>query len=438
MIMRTFTRAVCMLLAAFTLHNVELIAQLSTTLPPAEDGAPDAYRPGGGFNLVRSEMGEVNFKLYTYVRYLNQFGLDDQYVNAFGDTSMIDQRNDILLNKMNIQFMGWLADKRFRYLAYVWTNNTAQGLGAQVVVGGNLTFKAHDAVTFGAGINALPGTRSTEGNFPYWNSEDNRMIIEEFFRPSYTMGIWAKGSPLRGIDYQVMLGNNLSQLGIDAGQLDGQLSTLSMSLGWMPTTGEYGKPDSYGDFEPHEKVATRFGAHYTSSDEDRQSQPGVQSPENVQLRLSDGSILFRPGLLGDSVIVEKARYNMVSFDAGFKYKGFGLDAAYYQRRVDRLRGNAIENASAKVFNDDGFQVQASAMVLPKFLQVYAGYGQINGEYGDPWEWRAGINWFPNRSWLFRWNLEYIRTERSPVGALSLPYTVGGTGGILNMNFMVNL
>jgi hypothetical protein len=78
------------------------------------------------------------------------------------------------------------------------------------------------------------------------------------------------------------------------------------------------------------------------------------------------------------------------------------------------------------------------MVLPKFLQVYAGYGKINGEYGDPWEWRAGVNWFPNRSQLFRWNLEYIHTERSPVGALSLPYAVGGTGGIIQANFVLNL
>jgi hypothetical protein len=85
---------------------------------------------------------------------------------------------------VNIQFTGWLADKRFRYLFYVWTNNTAQGLGAQVVVGGNMTYKLHDALTFGTGINALPGTRSTEGNFPNWHSVDNRLIVEEFFRPS--------------------------------------------------------------------------------------------------------------------------------------------------------------------------------------------------------------------------------------------------------------
>ena len=414
---RAFPRTICTLAVACGACGIDLVAQLSTQLPPAEDAPTDAYRPGGGFNLVRSEMGELNFKLYTYVRYLNQLGLNEEYVNAFGDTSSIDQRNDVILNKMNIQLMGWLADKRFRYLAYVWTNNTAQGLGAQVVVGGNLHYKVHDAVTFGAGINALPGVRSTEGNFPYWNSEDNRMIIEEFFRPSYTMGFWAKGAPLHGVDYQVMLGNNLSQLGIDAGQLDAQLSTLSMSLGWMPTTGEYGSPDSYGDFDEHEKLATRFGAHYTSSDEDRQSQPGTQSPENVQLRLSDGSVLFTPGLLGDSVVVQLARYNMISFDAGFKIKGFGVDAAYYQRRVDKLRGTGMANASATVFKDDAFQVQVSAMMLPKFLQLYAGYGKINGEYGDPWEWRAGINWFPDRSWLFRWNLEYIHTERSPVGAL---------------------
>ena len=36
----------------------------------------------------------------------------------------------------------------------------------------------------------------------------------------------------------------------------------------------------------------------------------------------------------------------------------------------------------------------------------------------------------------RWNFEYIQLYRSPVGASSLPYAVGGTGPTFNSNLMV--
>ncbi|MET0153461.1 MAG: hypothetical protein ABW298_12730, partial [Candidatus Binatia bacterium] len=36
-----------------------------------------SYSPGRGFTLAANEWGEVRFGIYTYVRYLNQKGLDD-------------------------------------------------------------------------------------------------------------------------------------------------------------------------------------------------------------------------------------------------------------------------------------------------------------------------------------------------------------------------
>src|SRR4029077_4372189 len=96
---------------------------------------------------------------------------------------------------------------------------------------------------------------------------------DEFFRPSYTTGIFLKGTIVPGLEYQTMLGNNLSQLGIDAGQLDNGLNTVAGSLVWMPTTKEFGRQGMFGDFESHQAVATRFGGHFTRSDEDNQNQP---------------------------------------------------------------------------------------------------------------------------------------------------------------------
>ena len=69
-------------------------------------------------------------------------------------------------------------------------------------------------------------------------------------------------------------------------------------LQWLPTTGEFGLYGTFGDFDYHEKLATRLAGHYTHSTEDKQSQPGTNGIENSQIRLTDGSVIFTPDLFG--------------------------------------------------------------------------------------------------------------------------------------------
>ena len=166
-------------------------------------------------------------------------------------------------------------------------------------------------MTLGAGITSLPSVRSTEGQFPYWLGVDDRLIADEFFRGSYTTGVWLKGELSTKLKYMAMLGNNLSTLGVSASQLDNTLNTTSLMLQWLPTTGEFGLYGTFGDYDYHEKLATRLGGHYTHSPEDKQSQPGTNGIENSQIRLTDGSVIFTPDLFGPGITVEKVDYEMV-------------------------------------------------------------------------------------------------------------------------------
>ena len=390
-----------------------------------------SYSPGRGFTLAANEWGEVRFGIYTYVRYLNQKGLDDTYVNGLGETVKIDKREDLELNKVKIEFRGWMLDPKFEYVLYTWTNNAAQGQGAQVVVGGNLKYVFDKSLMVGAGILSLPTTRSTSGNFPYWLTVDHRTIADEFFRGSYSSGFFAMGNPLPGVAYYTMLANNLSILGVDAGQLDEDFTTTSTAVWWMPTTGEFGPRSGFGDYEEHEDVATRLGVHFTFSPEDRQSQPNTEDIDNTQIRLSNGTIIFTPGALAPGVAVSNVDYYMTAFDAGLKYRGFALEGEYYLRWLNDFKADGplpIDHTF-----DQGFQVLASAMAVPKTLQLYTTGSAVFGEFGEPWEIAAGANW-----WLFqrrevRLNLEYIYDYKSPIGYTAVPQVVGGTGSIFNAN-----
>ena len=198
-------------------------------------------------------------RLFSYFRYLNQKGLDPTYTDFFGNTKTVKQREDFQLNKFFLPFSGWFLTPKFRYYLYVWSSNPSQGDPAQVVGAGNLSYVFNRYVTLGAGITSLPSVRSTEGQFPYWLGIDDRLTADEFFRGSYTTGVWLKGELATELKYMAMLGNNLSTLGVSASQLDNTLDTTSLMLQWLPTTGEFGLYGTFGDYDHHEKLATRLG-----------------------------------------------------------------------------------------------------------------------------------------------------------------------------------
>ncbi len=308
---------------------------------PEENKKWGTYTPNLGFKVAETEHGDLSISIYTYARYLNQRLLDGTYTNAFGTTTTIQQRQDFQLQKLQIKFLGWMLSPKFRYFLYTWTSNPTQGQGAQVVVAGNLGYTFNKHFTFSAGITSLPGTRSVEGNFPFWLGVDTRLIADEFFRPSYTSGIWAKGDITDKLRYQVMLGNNLSTLGVSALQLDNNFSTFSSALIWEPL-GEFGQ--GFGDFESHEKLAARVAGHFTRSHETAEEQPNSQAFENTQIRLADGTIIFTPNLFGPGITVNTVNTKMADFDAGLKYHGLSLDGEYFMRWLNNFTGTGTAAA----------------------------------------------------------------------------------------------
>ena len=164
-------------------------------------------------------------RLFSYVRYLNQKGLDPTYTDSFGNTQTVKQREDVQLNKFFLPFSGWFLTPKFRYYLYVWSSNTVAGRSRAGRGRGQPQLHFNRHVTLGGGITSLPSVRSTEGQFPYWLAVDNRLISDEFFRGSYTTGFWLKGELSTKLKYMAMIGNNLSTLGVSASQLDNTLDT---------------------------------------------------------------------------------------------------------------------------------------------------------------------------------------------------------------------
>ena len=405
------------------------------TTQKAEKEKPLEHIPNLGFLLYNGEKGQIYFRLFSYARYLNQRNIDESYTDAFGVLHTLQQRQDIQLAKFFSPFSGWFLTPKFRYYLYVWSSNASQGDPAQVVGAGNLSYTFNRFLTVGIGITSLPTVRSTEGQFPYWLGVDDRLIADEFFRGSYTNGVWVKGDLFTNVKYNAMFATNLSILGVSAAQLDNKMDTQSFALTWLPTTGEFGLYGTFGDYDWHQKLATRVGVHWSHSLEDTQSQPGTNAIENTQIRLSDGSIIFTPNLFGPGITVDTVDYKMTSVDGGVKYHGMSLEGEFYWRRLGHYTGINVERIPR--IRDTGYQLQASAMAIKDVLQLYVSGSQIFGDFGNPSELRIGESWYFTKERGLRLNGEFIHVNHSPVGYTAYPMPVGANGPIFHINLEMN-
>ena len=392
------------------------------------------YTPNFGYKVANTPYGDLSISIYSYARYLNQRLVDPTYTNYFGVTTNLQQRQDFQLNKVQIKFLGWLYDPRFRYFLYAWTSNSSQGLGAQTVLAGNLNYTFAKWLTIGAGVYGLPGVRSLEGNFPFWYSVDARIMAEEFFRPAYSQGIIGRGDLFgKKLSYQVMDANNLSALGVSAAQLPNTFSTVASALVWLPQ-GDFGM--GYGDYEEHQSIVTRLAGHYTRSRATKESQPQTDQFENTQIRLEDGTVVFTPNIFGPGVTVDTLKYQMMNIDAGIKYRGWELAGTYYQRWLSQFTGTGIGPAGLPEIVSRGLYMGASKMVVPRSLMLFVMGSSIYGKYGNPYDLRVGLNYYPFKNRVIRWNNEVLYLDKSATGNNTLPYTVGNTGPIFDTTLEV--
>ena len=383
-------------------------------------GALDAT--GSGVVIHRSDVAEVTLGGYALVRYVNQLPADQQFTDHLGNTHDIDTRNDIQFHRAMLHLRGWLLSPKARYQMTVWTVMSTD----QTTLYGYLGYQFHKRFNVYAGIHSLGGSRSLMGSHPFWLAND-RVMADEFFRPSFAGGVWVNGEMLPGLWYHVAAANNLSQLGITAGQLDRDLGTGG-TVWWMPTTKEFGPNGSYSDWEYHETVATRFGVSTARSRENRQLQANT-SPENTQIRLADSLNLFDPGSLAPGVTVDEADYRVLAVDAGVKYRGIFAQAEYYNRWLQHFEADGPLPVGR--IHDHGLYVQAAFFPVRKKLEVYGVVSRIFGDtdagFTNSGELIAGTNYYWYDSRNLRTNVQLMKLDDSPTSSV-FGFYVGGQRG----------
>jgi hypothetical protein len=411
--------------------------------PGGQAGAPPAvatpepietwgeFDPGKGFLVGKSSAGELVISGYALVRYVNQMADEATFTDHLGNSRPVDGRNDIWPHRVMVFMKGWLGDPKLIYNITFWTVLDTN----QNAIFGTLGYQFSRKFSIYAGLNGNPGSRSLQGSHPFWLGQD-RVLADEFFRPFFGSGVWAQGEPVAGLWYSAMLGNNNSILGVKSSQLDRKF-TSGASMWWMPTTKEFGPRGAYGDYEHHEKVATRFGFSFTNSPEQRFTNSDGNS-DNTTLRLADSVNVFETGALAPNVTVDTANYRNLAIDAGVKYRGIFVQSEVYNRTLDKFVADGPLPVAS--IHDTGFYVQAAFYPVPKKVELYGATSQIFGDkdagFVDSGEVLGGMNFYPTDTRNHRLNLQYVHITRSPVSSAFGYYVAGQTGNIFSVGFSV--
>ena len=401
----------------------------TSLLPEASNGAPAVFgefNPGRGFTVGRSEYGTLNLSGYMATRYLNQLPGDQTATDHLGRPIPVQPRQDFQFHRVMLFSQGWLFSPKFNYQTFVWTVQDTN----QVAVGGALTYSFNKWVTLGMGWNAYPGTQSLQGSHPYWESYD-RVMADEFFRPFFSQGIFGQGLIAPRLEYRFLVGNNNSNLDTPASKIDRNLSA-GAALTWLPTTGEFGPRGAFGDYERHEKLATRFNLAYTYSPEERQTASLTDPSPNTTLRLADSLNVFDSGTFANGVTVTRARYRLYTAAAGMKYRGFWLQGEGYYRKLDQFV--ATGRMPVSVVRDTGFYVQMAHMIMPKRLELYGATSYVFSDYGRPKEFLVGGNYYPWDTRNLRLNVQLINVDHSPVNSTFGFYMGKITGQVVAIGF----
>jgi len=366
----------------------------------------------------------LKFNVNTQLRYLNTLDSNRTFTDHLGVTRDVHVRNDITVNRAMFILGGYIFDKRAQYSFTVWTSAGA----ASIVVAGNIGWRFSKALTLTAGYTGVPGSRSLVATFPFFTATD-RSMADNFFRPGFTQGAWAHGELVKGLNYLAFVGNGLNTLSISANKIDTNL-VLSGSLWWEPL-GPYGEPGKsrqmYDDYFASKKVRIRLGTAFTRSRENRFSDLDQSSPENTSIYNSDGVQAFATGAFALGVTLQDATYKMWAVDGGMKWNGLAINGQYFLRWLDDFVADG-PLPIASTF-DHGGELSAGYFVKPKKLMPYARVSWVRGQFGNSYEYGAGLKWHfvpTERLWL---TTELFRINKAPYSGAFTPYTAGMTGWV---------
>ena len=427
----------------------ELDADAGVTDPPGSPGAAGAFDPPsesrfrvgdydeetGQYVLVRPHDAqrmpfELRFDVFTQARFQNFAASRRSWVDAEGAAQPISSFNSFEVARNFLVFSGFGIDPRLQYTAIVFSSTSIN----DTVYLGWINYRFNRAFDLRVGNWLVPGTREWYESFR-WTLGADRLMATTFFRPNISPGIWAQGEPIDGLNYVAMIANSNNRF------TQGVATRVGSSLAfggtvWYEPTDDYGVGVS--DVEFHEGRSFRFGTSLNVAHESNQgfTQAAIRNPEDTLIRLSDGTPLFRPGVLAPGIEVRSTNLQLWTLDAAMKYRGLAVSGEYFFRWLDDVRTVGGRSPYGSLF-DTGALLQAGYFLKPHKLEAFARTSFVTGRFGGGVEYGGGFNWYPRGARTWRTTAEVLRIEGSPAQNFITGYRAGETGTLFQLQWLTD-
>ena len=376
----------------------------------------------GGFVIRPQEANDSPFELKINGRLQLRYTGFKRNVDVFTDQSgmvfPVRSRNDFEVERGRLEFRAVTFDPRLHwYLNIDFDTDDNHRLVAHDTW---VNYEFSDLIDLHVGKSKVPGSRAWLNSSSRTRFAD-RSMATTFFRPDRTIGIWTKGKLASRLWYEMLVGNGFKTTDLEPEDLD-QTFVYSGSMWWQPLS-EFGR--GFSDLEYHVAPALQLGHSFTYGDE--QAVDGASTLEDTTFRLSDGTKLVAPGALAPGIAVEAFQVYLYTVDLALKYRGFSFSTEWYFRWLEGIRGDGPLPLGSLM--DHGFYVDAGIFLIPKCLELNSRVSQVDGLFGDAWEYSGGVNWYISGTHRNKLTLDLTALRQNPASSSS-PGLIPGMDGTL--------
>jgi len=351
----------------------------------------------------------------------------DTFTNRLG-TVGVPSRNDFEVERGRLEFKGYVIDPRIKY----YFNLDADTDDNHQVIFHDFWFDydISDHATFRVGKAKVPGSyewleSSTTTRF------SDRSLSTTYFRADRSVGAWLLGQTPGGLNYQLAVTNGFDSTDLEPEDVDNNFAYTG--LFFVDPWGDFGK--GHSDISYHCKPAIRIGTSmsYTNTNP---LDDGSATAEQAFARVSDGAPLTATGALTPGVTVNDFDHYLLSTFVSGKYRGFSFNAEYYARWLQNFDTVSGVDPGINSLFDSGFYIDVGYFLVPEKFEINGRVSQIDGLFGDTWEYAAGWNWFYKGSHKSKVTFDATVLEGNPASSSSPNFEIGQDGILYRLQYQI--
>lgn len=363
--------------------------------------------------------GRIQFRHHGFARDV------DTWQDNAGVVRNVRNRNAFDIERARLYLRGTVLDPRVSFFLHLDGDSD----------GGHLVdffdywwgYQVTDSMQIQMGKRKVPGSRQwLLGAFD--SMFVDRALVTDFFRPDRTLGIWAMGDVGERMHYQLMIGNGYRTANLPLSQQNDQFAFAATQ--WVDL-GEEAFGTTLADFECHSTPAARIGHSFTTSSQ-MDNNNGIPLDEADFVRLTDGTVLTDPNALAPGTRVSEFDIYTYTIDAALKYRGWSVNGEYFCRWLEQIAGTGAIPITQ--LYDRGFFVQTSVFLVPQTVYVAGRVSQVDGLFGNHYEYAAAVNWFLKDDRSIKLTFDVTRLEGSPLNNTATDILVGDDGMLFRTQF----